>query len=190
MLQQRWFFPPVCKSDLNCQYLNWCEAELPHDHLLSSANVHIETFPPLLILQGKELPACQPFPHIWVQHSCLRARCFTTRSRISVLWFGSCRPRKGAQAIVQCWHPGEILEKLLYPGECCAIWFYHAEVHIVPHSHIFYQNLQSHSLWALRPPVRDWTRKMLYQLLQVTLEKSGSIMCKMGIPVLRETLWL
>lgn len=52
----------------------------------------------------------------------------------------------------------------------------------------FNQNLQSHSIWALQFPVRDWTRKMLYQLLQVTLGKSGSIMCTMGIPVLREAL--
>lgn len=40
--------------------------------------------------------------------------------------------------------PGGILEKLL-PGEGCAIWFYYAEVYIIPLSHILSQNLQSRS---------------------------------------------
>lgn len=60
--------------------------------------------------------------------------------------------------------PSWILKKLL-PGEGCAIWFCCAEVYIISLSHIFYQDLQSHRIWALQPPARDWTRKMLYQHL-------------------------
>lgn len=169
-------------------------------HLLSSANVHIKTFPPLVILQGKELPAHRPFSPIWVQCSFLRTRCFTTRSRTSELWFGSCRPkcrihsqrqsRKGAQGIVQSWLPWwKKLEKLL-PGEGCAIWFYYAEVYIIPEPY-FFLKICNPTAYGLYDPIRDWTRKMLYQLLQVTLGKSCAnwgYLCKLGIPVLREAL--
>lgn len=161
------------------------------DHLLTPVNVLIQTFPALVILQGKELPAHRPFSHIWCnalssgqgvsqpgqRHLC----CCLGLAGQSAGHTHKGRAKRELKELCSPGIPSGILEKLL-PGEGCAIWFCCAEVYIIPLSHIFYQVLQSHSIWTLQRPISDWTRKMLYQLLLVTLGKSGSIMCKMGIP--------
>jgi len=54
--------------------------------------------------------------------------------------------------------------KTLLPGEDCAIRSYCAKDYIKPQGQILSQNLQSHRIWALWPPTRDLTRKMLWRL--------------------------
>lgn len=54
--------------------------------------------------------------------------------------------------------------KTLLPEEGCAIWSYYTKDYMKHQSQILSQNLRSHRICGLWPPIRDLTRKMLRRL--------------------------